>query len=295
MEASDMCIVKKPRISDYWSRHPALHASYCSQLVSRNRFMDILSFLHVNDNTTFVPFPQDGHDPIHKVRPFITHLNTRFQEVYVPQQNICVDEAMYPFKGCPKFRVYMKDKLTKWGFKFYELCESSSGYVYRFEMFCADRNVSNKPYDVTMRLMEPLLNKGYHLYIDNYYCRPKLCHDLTMNGTRVCGTVRKNRVGMPKDLTGANLQKGQIYYRRKGPVVACHWKDKKDVFMLSTMHRPTLRLTQARYELKEKPLAVISYIANMADTDHSDQLISYFPMHRTAKNAPKQATDWLYF
>ena len=113
-----MGFVKRPRISDYWSQHPALHASYCSQLMSRNRFMDTLSFLHVNDKAKFVPFPQDGHDPIHKIHPFIKHLNTHFQEVYGPQQNNCVDEAMCPFKGRSKFHVYMKDKPTKWGFKF---------------------------------------------------------------------------------------------------------------------------------------------------------------------------------
>ncbi|KAK7097638.1 piggyBac transposable element-derived protein 4-like [Littorina saxatilis] len=277
-----MGIVKKPRMSDYWSRHPALHASYCSQLMSRNRFMDILSFLHMNDNTTSVPFGEEGHDPIHKIRPLVTHLNTKFQETYIPDKTICVDEAMCPFKGRSKFRVYMKDKPTKWGFKFYELCDSSTGYVFHFEMFCADRRLSNKPYDVVMRLMVPLMDKGYQLFIDNYYCCPKVCEDLSARGTMVCGTVRRNRVGLPKEMCAAdvNLEKGAIDYRRKGSVVVCRWKDKKDVFMLSTMHRPSLRMIQARYELKRKPLAVIDYISNMAGVDHSDQLISYFPMHR---------------
>ena len=49
--------------------------------------------------------------------------------------------------------------------------------------------------------------------------------------------------------------------------------------MLSTLHRPVLQLTQARYELKQKPIAVVNYISKMAGVDHSDQLISYFPMH----------------
>ncbi|GFR87618.1 PiggyBac transposable element-derived protein 4-like [Elysia marginata] len=70
--------------------------------------------------------------------------------------------------------VYMKDKPTKWGFKLYELCESQTGYVYSLEMYCADKRISNKPVDVSMRLMEPLLNQGYRLYLDNYYCCPEL-------------------------------------------------------------------------------------------------------------------------
>ena len=120
-----MGIVKKPCMSDYWSRHPALHASFCSSLMPRNKFMDILTFLHVNNTTTWIPYGQPDHDPIHKIRPLVNHLHKRFSEVYVPDRGICVDEAICPFKGRTRFRVYMKDKPTKWGFKFYELYDST--------------------------------------------------------------------------------------------------------------------------------------------------------------------------
>ena len=118
----------------------------------------------------------------------------------MPEQEICVDEAMCPFKGRFRFRVYMKDKPTKWGFKFYDLCESKSGNVYRLEMLCGQPGLSNKPHDVVMCLVDPLLKKGYHLYIDNYYCEPSLCATLAAKKTMVCGTVRKNRQQMTRDL-----------------------------------------------------------------------------------------------
>ncbi|KAK3760520.1 hypothetical protein RRG08_022805 [Elysia crispata] len=41
-----------------------------------------------------------------------------------------------------------------------------------------DVNLSNKPFDVVHRLMEPLLNFGHCLYVDNYYCNPALCDSL---------------------------------------------------------------------------------------------------------------------
>ena len=81
--------------------------------------------------------------------------------MYEPRQDICINEAMVPFKGRSKFKVFMKDKPTKWGFKLNELCESGTGNVYNLEKYCADKRISNKPVDVTMRLMEPLLKKGY--------------------------------------------------------------------------------------------------------------------------------------
>ena len=43
-----------------------------------------------------------------------------------------------------------------------------------------------------MQLKQCLLDKGYHLYVDSYYCCPKPCHDLAARGTMVCGTERKN-------------------------------------------------------------------------------------------------------
>lgn len=248
--------------------------------MQRDRFISIMMFLHLNDNATYVPRGQEGHDPIHKVRPFLSHLQAKFQEIYYPQQSICIDEAMCPFKGRSRFKVYMKDKPTKWGFKFYELCESSTGYVHQIEFFCAEPGVSNKPFDVVSRLISPLLGKGHHLYVDNYYCEPRICQVLSEQGTMVCGTVRKNRKEMPKELSQGVLQSGTVDFRRRGNVVATRWMDKKDVYTLSTFHKPTLQATQGRFEQKEKPAAVISYIANMAGVDQSDQLLSYFPMHR---------------
>ena len=75
---------------------------------------------------------------------------------------------------------------------------------------------------------------------------------------------KKNRQKMPRDLSDQPLDRGQMDYRRRGNVVALRWRDKKDVFMLSTMHRPQLQHTHGQYEEKDKPETVIEYIQNMA-------------------------------
>ena len=98
------------------------------------------------------------------------------------------------------FNVYIKYKLTKWGVKLYELCESTRSYVYDFEIFARETGLSNKPTDVCVRLMNPLLHKGYWLHTDNYYTCPALSDQLPAAQTMTVGTFRPNRVGMPKDL-----------------------------------------------------------------------------------------------
>ncbi|GFO11264.1 Cd109 antigen-like isoform x3, partial [Plakobranchus ocellatus] len=216
-----MGLDKKPTLHDYWTRHPVLHSSFA---------------------------PKPDCDPIQKIRPFVDYLNAKFKEVNQPQREVCIDEAMIPFKGSSRFKVYMKDKPTKWGFKLYELCESSSGYVWSVEMYCADRRISNKPVDVTMRQLQPLLDQGYRLYVDNYYCCPDLWNQMQGRNTMLVGTCRKNRVGMPADLFQNRQRPGDFDFRRKGQLVATRWFDKREVVTLSTIHQPQLTETIGRYE-----------------------------------------------
>ena len=66
---------------------------------------------------------------------------------------------MCPWRGKLRFKVYLKDKPTPWGIKFYELCESESAYVFRFEIYAADPKVNNRPTNVVLRLIDPLLDR----------------------------------------------------------------------------------------------------------------------------------------
>ena len=40
-----------------------------------------------------------------------------FKTVYIPEKNICMDEALCPWRGRAAFRVYVKDKPVKCGIK----------------------------------------------------------------------------------------------------------------------------------------------------------------------------------
>ncbi|XP_077971708.1 uncharacterized protein LOC144425849 [Styela clava] len=49
-----MGLVKKPLLRTYWSKKPMYASSFCSSLMPRDRFLSILTFLHLNDNTQWV-------------------------------------------------------------------------------------------------------------------------------------------------------------------------------------------------------------------------------------------------
>ena len=47
--------VRKPRLRDYWSTNPIYDSKFASSLqISRDRFLSMLTFLHLNNNDTFL-------------------------------------------------------------------------------------------------------------------------------------------------------------------------------------------------------------------------------------------------
>ena len=85
-----------------------------------------------------------------------------------------------------------------------------------------------------------LLHKGYIVYTDNFYSSPTLFRELTDNGFGACGTARKDRRGIPRSVTTAKLQKGDLESKREDGILSLMWRDKRDLLMLSTFHNDSL-------------------------------------------------------
>jgi len=47
----------------------------------------------------------------------ICHLNTKFQTLYLTNQNIAIDESLTLWKGCLSIRQYLPLKASKFGIK----------------------------------------------------------------------------------------------------------------------------------------------------------------------------------
>jgi len=81
------------------------------------------------------------------------------------------------------FRQYIPLKSSKFGIKSYELCESSSGYLWSFIIYTGKDTVfqtafisgdTNKTAAILLSLVEPLLKKGRTLWMDNFCNSPAL-------------------------------------------------------------------------------------------------------------------------
>ena len=287
-----MGVVRKPCIEDYWSTDPTISTPFFASVMSRNRFQAISSNLHICDNRKMPKKRSRQYDALYKIRPFIDMACNNFKKVYKLGRDISIDEGGVPFKGRISFKVYNPKKPNKFSMKFYEVCESKTGYVYHFEVYTGKADSMKKANASTglttklvMRLLREadLLGKGHHVYFDNYYTSPDLFRQLLRETTYACGTVRQNRKGLPEALKEAKIKSGQSVWRRSDDaLLALKWKDKKDVFMLSSIHKANQKQTRFNFqnEAVVKPVVVADYTENMAGVDLNDQFLSYYASNR---------------
>ena len=102
-------------------------------IISMDRFESFCNFMHFNNNDPIGTY--QGPSKLFKIYPVLSHLNTKFQSLYLPRQNITTDEILMLWRGRLSFRQHIPLKSSKFGIKSYELCESSSGYLWSFIIY----------------------------------------------------------------------------------------------------------------------------------------------------------------
>ena len=126
-----MGLVKKPSLRSYWNTSLdtwITNTPAFKSVMPRNRFQNLLRFLHCNNNEEEVPRGQEGHDHAHKIRPVLDLLNNTFKDNYELARDITVDESMVGFKGRHHLVQYMPGKKShRWGPKWHVLAEGDTG------------------------------------------------------------------------------------------------------------------------------------------------------------------------
>lgn len=164
-----------------------------------DRFLLISKLLHFSDNEAALPKERDS---LQKIRFIVDHLRKKYKEAFCPFRNICIDESLLLFRGRVFFRQYIPSKRHRFGIKFFLLCDCETGYILDFLVYTgASTNVKEfdgvnnigKSGNIVLTLLEPYLNKGHTLFVDNWYTSPNLFDCLHKNETNACGTVKTNR------------------------------------------------------------------------------------------------------
>ena len=255
------------------------HPAFPSQMSGR-RFEQILRCFCVEE--------ENSNDPLRKIKIFLDLLIQKFANAYSPNEALSLDESLILFRGRLYFRTYMKGKKAKYGIKLYELC-SAQGYVLNIEIYKGyrenDENMTTIE-SLVMRLMQSYLNKGHHLFMDNYYNSLPLSNKLLSKKTHVTGTLRANRKGLPQEITRRKLRRGEHVWRRQNETYVSKWKDKRDVLCLTTAYHPSMiDIANRRQQEKRKPIEIVNYNQNMSGVDRADQMMSYY-------SCPRKTIRW---
>ncbi|CAD1469247.1 unnamed protein product, partial [Heterotrigona itama] len=128
--------------------------------------------------------------------------------------------------------------------------------------------------NVFMTLLH-ILGKVIQYITDSWYTSPHLYDLLHKYKTNAFGTVWKNRKDMPH--IEGNMRKGKFDYRCTNNLLALRWRDKKDVWMLTSAHEPTIiearRINYITGSQKLK-LECADYNIKMGSVDRVDMVLS---------------------
>ncbi|XP_069177607.1 piggyBac transposable element-derived protein 4-like [Procambarus clarkii] len=260
----------------------------------------IAKYFHVYNNKS-IP-PGQGVDKLIKVRSLTQYLLNRFKRIYIPNKKLSLDEGTMPWRGRLSFKTYNPNKPDKYGIKLYMLAEATNGYIYDFEIYSGVRKTT---IDTVMALIEPLKDKGYHLYMDNYYNSVRLSEALLQVGVYTCGTLRL-QCGAPKSLqmqANGKVPVDKTLFKRKHNTFIILWKDKRIVSLITNCHNAETQQVQSRKRVRNrdgttsvqqvtvnKPNAICDYNTNMKGVNHFDQMIKYYHFTRKTHKWTKKMT-----
>ncbi|XP_066593224.1 piggyBac transposable element-derived protein 4-like [Prorops nasuta] len=267
--------VRKSKLENYWSTDPLLSTPIFNTVMCRNRYLQILRFLHFANNDEL------GNHLLKKVKPVIDDLRVKFSRTIFPGKNLCIDESLVLWKGRLMFKQYLLFTRNRFGIKVFELVDCKSGFLINFIVYTGSTTDFIKcglgiSGDIVAHFLVPYFHKGHVIFIANWYSSPQLSEFLHDKNTGMCGTLRKNRKSVPK--LNAKLNKGQVEVAHNDVWLILKWMDKKEVYMLTTVHKLgfsyTVKKDWKTGENVIKPTCIFEYNQNMGAVDNIDRQLS---------------------
>ena len=180
-------LVKKPRWCLYWSKDPLTFTPTFAAILDRDRYELLMKF-HFNGNASEPRRDSPQRDRLYKIRPLVEHFSATFSRAF---HNMCII-----------FRQYIPLKRARFGIKLFCLTDKN-GYLHSFRVYSRkDDPIANLNGDVplectsisvtsktTVALLKSFLNKGYHLYVYNWYSSVPLLEYLHEQKTMCTSTA----------------------------------------------------------------------------------------------------------
>jgi hypothetical protein len=99
---------------------------------------------------------------------------------------------------------------------------------------------------IVVRLVQPLVNLGYTLWMDNYHNSSSPCRLLRDNGNNIADTLHLNRKHVPQLVKSKTLAKGESVTAKHSGIMGMKWSDKRQMSFISTFHDNTMQAQTVR-------------------------------------------------
>lgn len=156
---------------------------------------------------------------------------------------MCIDESIVEWKGRLSFKQFIPSKQHRFGIKLFVLCDCQSGYILDFLVYIGAQSqidliqslgISGS---VVTTLLKLYFYKGHIIFLNNWYTSPTLFQYMSRKKLGASGTAKLNRKGMPKFYTKLKSGECVVAVAKKFRILALKWRDKRDVLMLSSIHK----------------------------------------------------------
>lgn len=278
-----------PSIRLYWCANENFFVSRVANIMTQKRFLNILRYLHLNDNSIMPQRGSPTFDKLYKVRPMINRLNDVFAKSFSPDRNLSCDESMVPFKGRSGMKQYMPMKPVKRGFKIWALCCAITGYLLKFMVYEGKKESVEKGSlgeKTVLELTNNYQDKGYCVFFDRFFSSIQLVSKLLKRKIFACGTILQNRKFFPKTILKEDktLNIGEYDFATSGEISVFKWMDrgKKPVVTVSSIHKgndAAMVKRKNKIGIREDvkcPKSISEYNKYMGGVDHFDQLQEYY-------------------
>ena len=194
---------RKDKPSNWFSTDPVFEFSAVKKITSGRKFSTMLRYLHCCSLGS-QPTGED-YDPAYKIAELKDYLEKRYERLFLPSQQLSLDETLIRSFGRMKFKVRIVTKAARYGIKVYVITDAATSYVLRVLIYTGKYTYSEsadeslkKTVQVVKSLCQPFAKTHRTIYVDRFYTSVDLVKELKKMDLYVTGTVMKNR--LPADL-----------------------------------------------------------------------------------------------
>jgi hypothetical protein len=247
--------------------------------MSRDRFIEIMEYLRFDIKAE--RSKRLGEDKFALASGLWTPFIENCKKAYIPNENLTIDEQLFPSKcRCP-FTQYIASKPDKFGVKYFLLVDVETKYVcngfpYLGKDHARPTNQSLPSY-VVSKLLEGFDNNGHNVTFDNFFTSLALVEDLAQRGFSCVGTIRNNRREMP-DVESVMKRDDRFHSRfflseKKTILTAYKTKKNKIVSLISSAHDSISVDAKSK---KQKSNIIQSYNTTKCGVDCADQMLRQY-------------------